>query len=157
LLHRRAARHVHQAGDGVQAVGAEPAAAVACGADAGGPGSRKDAQPRIARGAVEAARPEGGQARLLRYLSRFSSAATPGNSIPARNSSDAPPPVEMWLILSATPAELMAFSESPPPTTLMAPESATAFARATVPLSNGGVSNTPIGPFQITVFAPRMT
>src|ERR1035438_4958801 len=33
------------------------------------------------------------QGRPLTYLSV--SAATPGNSIPARNSSDAPPPVEM--------------------------------------------------------------
>ena len=38
-----------------------------------------------------------------------------------------------WLILFATPADLMAFSESPPPTTLIAPEAATALARATVP------------------------
>src|SRR5579859_3533327 len=84
------------------------------------------------------------------------SAFTPGSSIPARNSSDAPPPVEMCEILSATPADLMAFSESPPPTTLTAPEAATAFASATVPLSNGGISNTPIGPFQMMVFAPAI-
>src|SRR5712692_9375606 len=84
-------------------------------------------------------------------------AATPGSSMPAKNSSDAPPPVEMCEILSATPADLMAFSESPPPTTLMAPDAATPFARATVPLSNGGISNTPIGPFQMTVFAPAIT
>ena len=50
---------------------------------------------------------------------------------------------------SVTPADLMAFSESPPPTTEVAPDSATAFASATVPRSNGGISNTPIGPFQI--------
>ena len=31
------------------------------------------------------------------------SAATPGSSIPSRNSSEAPPPVEMWVILSARP------------------------------------------------------
>src|SRR5437016_4921535 len=36
-------------------------------------------------------------------------AATPGNSIPARNSSDAPPPVEICEILSATPADFTAF------------------------------------------------
>ena len=47
----------------------------------------------------------------------------------------------------------MAFSESPPPTTESAPDSATALATATVPLSNGGFSNTPMGPFQMMVFA----
>jgi hypothetical protein len=42
--------------------------------------------------------------RLFRsYLS--GSAATPGNSIPARNSNEAPPPVEMCEILSDTPAD----------------------------------------------------
>src|SRR5580693_9129893 len=85
------------------------------------------------------------------------SAATPGSSMPARNSSDAPPPVEICEIWSPTPADLMAFSESPPPTTEVAPEVATACASATVPLSNGFFSNTPMGPFQITVFAVRMT
>jgi hypothetical protein len=65
------------------------------------------------------------------YLS--GSAATPGNSIPAKNSNDAPPPVEICEILSDTPADLMAFSESPPPTTDTAPDAATAFASATVP------------------------
>src|ERR1700758_1921758 len=99
---------------------------------------------------------------LKRYLSETAahhthhlsvSAATPGSSIPARNSSDAPPPVEMCEILSATPADLIAFSESPPPTTETAPEAATAFASSTVPLSKGGFSNTPMGPFQMTVFA----
>ena len=84
------------------------------------------------------------------------SAATPGSSIPERNSSEAPPPVETCEILSVTPALLMAFSESPPPTTDTAPDSATALAIATVPLSNGGFSNTPIGPFQMIVFAPAM-
>src|SRR5262245_2707106 len=80
-------------------------------------------------------------------------AATPGRSMPARNSSEAPPPVDTWEILLVTPAALMAFSESPPPTTEVAPDSATALARATVPRSNGGFSKMPIGPFQITVFA----
>ena len=31
------------------------------------------------------------------------SAATPGRILPSRNSRQAPPPVEMWVILSATP------------------------------------------------------
>ena len=40
----------------------------------------------------------------LRMGYRFSvRASTPGNLSPARNSSEAPPPVEMWLILSETP------------------------------------------------------
>src|SRR5690348_17087768 len=82
----------------------------------------------------------------------FVSVVTPGSSIPARNSSDAPPPVEMCEILSATPADLTAFSESPPPTTDSAPDCAMALASATVPLSKGGFSNTPIGPFQMMVF-----
>src|SRR5262245_22680577 len=36
--------------------------------------------------------------------SRQRSALTPGNSRPPRNSNDAPPPVEMCVIFSATPA-----------------------------------------------------
>src|ERR1700691_4164220 len=85
------------------------------------------------------------------------SAATPGNSIPARNSNDAPPPVEISEILSDTPADLIAFSESPPPTTDTAPDAATAFASATVPRSKGGFSKTPIGPFHIIVLAFPIT
>ena len=45
--------------------------------------------------------------------------------------------------LIATPADLTAFSESPPPTTLTAPDAATAFATATVPISNGGFRTHP--------------
>src|SRR5579872_7308807 len=45
--------------------------------------------------------------------SHFSlSAATPGNVQPARNSSDAPPPVEICVIRSASPALLTAAIES---------------------------------------------
>src|SRR5690606_15738385 len=39
------------------------------------------------------------------------SAATPGSTRPPRNSSDAPPPVEMWVILSATPTAFTAAIE----------------------------------------------
>ena len=49
-----------------------------------------------------------------------------------------------------------AAAESPPPTIVMVPASearANAWAIATVPASKGGDSNTPIGPFQTTVFA----
>ena len=50
---------------------------------------------------------------LRLYLSV--SAATPGSTLPPRNSSDAPPPVEMCDTRSATPALWMAATESPPP------------------------------------------
>ena len=86
-----------------------------------------------------------------------SSAATPGSVLPSRNSSDAPPPVDTWLILLVESGLL----PPPPPSrrrrrsssrpALVALAIASAIAR--VPSSNGGVSNTPIGPFQSTVFA----
>src|SRR5436190_1172101 len=85
----------------------------------------------------------------------FSSAATPGSSLPSRNSSEAPPPVDTWVSRSSMPAT--AATESPPPTTVTAPflpASTSAVATARVPASNGGVSNTPIGPFQKMVL-PR--
>jgi hypothetical protein len=43
-----------------------------------------------------------------------------GQVLPSRNSRLAPPPVEMWVILSATPALWSAATESPPPTMVMA-------------------------------------
>ena len=55
------------------------------------------------------------------------SAATPGSTWPPRNSSDAPPPVEMCVILSATPALLIAAIESPPPTIVVPFTEATAW------------------------------
>src|SRR6185369_11127885 len=86
------------------------------------------------------------------------SASTPGSFLPSRNSSYAPPPVEMCVILSATPALLMADTESPPPTIEVAPTlSATACATLNVPLANCGTSNTPMGPFQIIVRAVEIT
>src|SRR5262249_37189298 len=57
---------------------------------------------------------------FLIYLSV--SAATPGSSSPARNSRGAPPPVEMCVILSATPARVTAEAESPPPTVTQLPQ-----------------------------------
>src|ERR1051326_28297 len=69
------------------------------------------------------------------------------------NSRDAPPPVEMWLILFANPDAFTASTDSPPPTTVMASASATARAIAIVPFANGSFSNTPIGPFQKTMRA----
>jgi hypothetical protein len=60
---------------------------------------------------------------------------------------------------SARPACATAAAESPPPTTVTVPlpvASAMAVATASVPWSNGDVSNTPMGPFQTTVPAPAI-
>ena len=62
-------------------------------------------------------------------------AAIPGSSRPSRNSREAPPPVEIWVILSAKPNFSIAAAESPPPMIEIAPESATAVATAIVPLA----------------------
>src|SRR5436309_3369275 len=81
---------------------------------------------------------------------RSSSTVTPGSSRPSRNSSEAPPPVEMWLIRPARPCWVTAATESPPPTTTVAPPSArSANIRATalVPWAKDGISKTPNGPF----------
>src|ERR1700732_2628534 len=78
-----------------------------------------------------------GTLRSTRYFLSVS-ASTPGSFFPSRNSSDAPPPVEMWVILSATPAACTAATESPPPTIEIAPAfSAIARAVLKVPLLNG--------------------
>src|ERR1039458_3825784 len=85
-------------------------------------------------------------------------ASTPGSFLPSRNSRLAPPPVEMWVILSATPAWLMAETESPPPMMEMAVLlAATALAMAFVPTANLGNSKTPAGPFQTIVRAVETT
>src|SRR5690606_19384759 len=64
--------------------------------------------------------------------SRSSSIAMPGNVLPSRNSSDAPPPVETWESRSANPASSSAAAVSPPPAIVVAPLSvASATARAT--------------------------
>lgn len=44
-----------------------------------------------------------------------------GHTLPSRSSREAPPPVEMWLILSARPAFSTAATESPPPMMVMVP------------------------------------
>ena len=54
------------------------------------------------------------------------STAMPGSSLPSRNSREAPPPVEMCVILSAKPSLVTAATESPPPIIETAPVSATA-------------------------------
>ena len=67
---------------------------------------------------------------------------------------EAPPPVEMNVICSARPNLLTAATLSPPPMTVSASAlAATASATAFVPASNAAISNTPMGPFQNTVFA----
>src|SRR5438128_1137612 len=99
--------------------------------------------------------PVGGEPEGAAHAS--SGAATPGSGLPSRNSSDAPPPVETWVNASSRPAT--AAAESPPPTTVTAPRfpaSTMASATLRVPASNGGVSNTPMGPFQKIVRAPTM-
>src|SRR4051812_16442383 len=80
------------------------------------------------------------------------SASTPGSFLPSRNSSEAPPPVEMCVILSATPEAWIAATESPPPTIEVALEfSATAWAMCIVPWAKGASSKTPMGPFHTMV------
>mgnify|MGYP007102285146 CR=1 FL=1 len=66
--------------------------------------------------------------------------------MPSRNSSDAPPPVEMWLILSAKPSWFTAAAESPPPMMVVASVSARAFATAIVPFARTGFYEYTIGP-----------
>src|ERR671920_840383 len=82
--------------------------------------------------------------------------AMPGSSLPTTYSSEAPPPVEMWLIRSSSLSLLTAATESPPPTTLVAPLSATALATPSVPFAKSSISKTPMGPFQKMVLAPEM-
>src|SRR5215831_607805 len=94
------------------------------------------------------------------FAAAFVSASTPGSFSPARNSSDAPPPVEMCEICFATPDSSTAATESPPPTIDVAPPAvaaATAFAMPNVPCANGGRSNIPIGPFHTIVLAAAIS
>src|ERR1039458_7326231 len=86
------------------------------------------------------------------------SASTPGSFLPSRNSSDAPPPVEICVILSATSAPCTAATVSPPPTIEIAPTfSATACATLNVRRENPGTSQTPIGPFHTIVRAREIS
>mmetsp|Transcript_198 Transcript_198/g.859 ORF Transcript_198/g.859 Transcript_198/m.859 type:complete len:256 (+) Transcript_198:40-807(+) len=84
-----------------------------------------------------------------------SSAATPGRTLPSSNSKAAPPPVEMCDISPARPDCSVAATESPPPMIVIAPlffdKSARISTIPNVPLLNFSISNTPIGPFMITV------
>ena len=56
-----------------------------------------------------------------------------------------------------SPSARTAAAESPPPTTLKAPDARIDSATLRVPSANGASSNTPIGPFQNTVCAPVST
>ena len=78
------------------------------------------------------------------YLS--SAATTPGSAFPSRNSKDAPPPVEMWVILSPKPSWFTAAAESPPPMMVVASVSARALATAMVPGCQGRVLEYAHGP-----------
>ena len=69
---------------------------------------------------------------------------------------EAPPPVEIQLILSAKLNLLTAATESPPPMIEVQSASATAYATAWVPWAKLSNSKTPMGPFQKTVLAPLM-
>ena len=60
----------------------------------------------------------------------------------------------MCVILSATPDLNAAAPESPPPIIVVASKSASTLAIAFVPIANFSNSDTPTGPFHITVFAP---
>ena len=90
--------------------------------------------------------------RIIHYLSL--SAAMPGSSLPSRNSREAPPPVEIWVILSPKPSVLTAAAESPPPIMVIRRRYQPALLQLQSCLfARIGFSNTPIGPFQTTVFA----
>ena len=89
--------------------------------------------------------------RPIYYL--FSKHSIPGSSFPSKYSSVAPPPVEICVILSENPPFSTAATESPPPTIVIAFISDRTFAIAFVPFANFSNSNTPNGPFHITVLA----
>src|SRR5256714_3520636 len=96
--------------------------------------------------------PIGGDDFLTHYFLSVN-AARPGNSFPSSSSREAPPPVEMKVILSARPACFTAVTESPPPMTVVAPDFASASAIAIVPSAKSGISKMPTGPFHKIVFA----
>src|SRR5690606_30707663 len=103
---------------------------------------------------VEVHLPVAGDQRLPGHQPSPSSTATPGSCLPSRNSSEAPPPVEICeKPASGKPGVRTAAAESPPPTTLNASESTMACAIPRVPSANASNSNTPAGPFQNTVRA----
>ena len=83
----------------------------------------------------------------------------PGRTLPSRNSSEAPPPVETWLILSARLNLFTAATESPPPTIVREPFSVAAATRravSSVPFEKASNSKTPTGPFQTMDFDDKI-
>src|SRR4029077_20171208 len=89
--------------------------------------ARGDAGLRIDQRAVEIEQHQPARRRPRNiHHARASSAATAGSFMPSRNSRNAPPPVEMYEILSATPYFSIAASVSPPPAIENAFESAMA-------------------------------
>ena len=71
------------------------------------------------------------------YLSL--AASTPGSSLPSRNSREAPPPVEICVILSPKPRLFTAAAESPPPIIVVASfNAASSSATAIVPFAKLG-------------------
>src|SRR5699024_3575553 len=82
----------------------------------------------------------------------------PGNSLPSKNSSDAPPPVETCVKSSSKPSCSAAVAESPPPMIVIASSSFASDSHTLiVPCAKLDISKTPIGPFHTTVFASLST
>mmetsp|Transcript_64045 Transcript_64045/g.143120 ORF Transcript_64045/g.143120 Transcript_64045/m.143120 type:complete len:231 (-) Transcript_64045:574-1266(-) len=80
----------------------------------------------------------------------------PGSTLPSSNSSEAPPPVETCVTLSSVSYFLQQVAVSPPPMTVMVPVLVTSTMVSIMPLvpfSKEAISKTPIGPFQMIVFA----
>ena len=67
------------------------------------------------------------------------------------NGVEAPPPVETWVMRSMRPISSTASAVDPPPTMVVAFRDARASPIRRVPFENGSNSNTPMGPFQMTV------
>jgi len=85
-------------------------------------------------------------------------AATPGRVLPSRNSREAPPPVEMWVILSAT-AGLMDGGDG-----VSAADDGGGVGVGGYSVGDGvgalakaGISKTPMGPFQMMVWASAIS
>lgn len=77
--------------------------------------------------------------------------------LPPKYSKKAPPAVDVALICFVYPDWFKQFSVSPPPAMVKASDSARAFANVKLPFWKGGVSNAPIGPAQMMVFAFLIT
>mmetsp|Transcript_12624 Transcript_12624/g.17406 ORF Transcript_12624/g.17406 Transcript_12624/m.17406 type:complete len:230 (-) Transcript_12624:818-1507(-) len=93
--------------------------------------------------------------RFILSLYASARAATPGRTLPSNNSNEAPPPVEICDISPARPDCSHAATESPPPIIVIAPfsldKSAKISTSPNVPFAKASNSNTPMGPFIITV------